>query len=424
MVNLYPHQEDVLNKTKDFGSVAYYLDMGLGKTFVGSEKMMEIGNITNLLVCQKSKIDDWIAHFEDNYNYAVFDLTVKAELWEFLKFDKPKIGVINYELIFRRPELRKLKDFTLMLDESSQIKNEKAKRSKFILKLDSKNNILLSGTPVSGKYEEIWSQARLLGWNISKDAFEKNYLITKKFDYGIGFPIKRVVGYKNVDRLKRKLRDNGAVFMKTDEVMDLPDQVNQVIYVDNTLKYEDFITDRIVEVEGEELVGNSTLARLLYQRKLASEYNPNKLGAFKDLLESTSDRVVVFYNFNNELNKLYEVCKDLKRPMSIINGSVKSLKAYEEENDSVTLIQYQAGAMGLNLQKANKIVYFSLPLSSELMEQSKKRTHRLGQKETCFYYYLITRNSIDKKIYNVLGERRDYTNKLFEEEEWHSSLRG
>ena len=103
--------------------------------------------------------------------------------------------------------------------------------------------------------------------------------------------------------------------------------------------------------------------------------------------------------------------------MSIINGSVKSLKAYEEENDSVTLIQYQAGAMGLNLQKANKIIYFSLPLSSELMEQSKKRTHRIGQKETCFYYYLLTRNSIDKKIYRVLGERRDYTNKLFEEEE-------
>src|SRR5699024_10268269 len=138
---------------------------------------------------------------------------------------------------------------------------------------------------------------------------------------------------------------------------------------------------------------------------------------FKDLLESTSDRVIVFYNFNNELNKLYEVCKDLKKPMSIINGSVKSLKAYEEENDYVTLIQYQAGAMGLNLQKANKIVYFYWPLSRELKEQSKKRKHRIGQKETCFYYYLLTRNSIDKKIYRVLRERRDYTNKLFEEEE-------
>jgi len=68
------------------------------------------------------------------------------------------------------------------------------------------------------------------------------------------------------------------------------------------------------------------------------------------------------------------------------------------------------------LQKANKIIYFSLPLSSELMEQSKKRTHRIGQDKTCFYYYLITENSIDERIYKVLEQRKDYTNKLFEEE--------
>lgn len=417
MVNLYPHQEEVLNKTKDFGAVAFFMDMGLGKTFVGSEKMMGIGNINNLLVCQKSKIDDWIAHFEDNYNYAVFDLTKDGEFWEFFKYDKPKVGVINYELIFRRPKIKTLKDFTLMLDESSQIKNEKAKRSKFILKLDSKNNILLSGTPVSGKYEEIWSQARLLGWNISKDTFEKNYLITKKFDYGIGFPIKRVVGYKNVERLKRKLKDHGACFMKTDEVMDLPEQVNQIISVDNTVYYYNFLKDRIIDVEDEELIGNSSLARMLYQRKLASEYNENKLESFKDLLDSTNDRLIVFYNFNNELEKLKDICISLKKPISVINGSVKDLNNFNNCEDSVTLIQYQAGAMGLNLQKANKIIYFSLPLSSELMEQSKKRTHRIGQKKTCFYYYLITRNSIDEKIYEVLKQRRDYTNKLFEESE-------
>ena len=71
--------------------------------------------------------------------------------------------------------------------------------------------------------------------------------------------------------------------------------------------------------------------------------------------------------------------------------------------------------MGLNLQKANKIVYFSLPLQSELFEQSKKRIHRIGQEKTCFYWYLITKNSVEEQIYQTLKERRDYTNKLFEE---------
>lgn len=56
-----------------------------------------------------------------------------------------------------------------MLDESSMIKNEKSNRSKFILGLNAENVILLSGTPTGGKYEELWSQLHLLGWNISKN---------------------------------------------------------------------------------------------------------------------------------------------------------------------------------------------------------------------------------------------------------------
>ena len=69
--------------------------------------------------------------------------------------------------------------------------------------------------------------------------------------------------------------------------------------------------------------------------------------------------------------------------------------------------------MGLNLQKANKIIYFTPPLSSELYEQSKKRIHRIGQNKTCFYYNLIVENSIEKTIYATLKKRMDYTDALF-----------
>ena len=72
-------------------------------------------------------------------------------------------GVINYELTFRRKILKTLSGFTLMLDESSLIQNENAKRSKFILGLNPDNVILLSGTPTGGKYEKLWSQCRKSG---------------------------------------------------------------------------------------------------------------------------------------------------------------------------------------------------------------------------------------------------------------------
>ena len=62
-VQLMPHQTDVLNRTEEYNHVAYYLDMGLGKTFVGSEKLWELNNLVNIVVCQKSKVDDWLDHF-------------------------------------------------------------------------------------------------------------------------------------------------------------------------------------------------------------------------------------------------------------------------------------------------------------------------------------------------------------------------
>lgn len=420
MVTLFPHQKQALEMTSSQNRVAYYLDMGLGKTFVGSEKMRELGAKVNLVICQKSKIQDWCDHFKENYQCEVVDLTT-------LKIDKFEsfihlceviphtiVGIINYDLIFRRPALAKLRDFTLILDESSLVQNETSKRSKFILKrLKPENVILLSGTPTGGKYEKLWSQCQLLGWNISKTAFWNTY-VKYHFEDFDGFPVKIIDGYKNVERLKRKLREQGAVFMKSNEVFDLPQQIDTNLHCTVSKEYRKFHKDAIVKFDNQEFVGDTSLTKMLYERMLCGFANKEKLNLFKDLLSSTDDRLIVFYNFQNELMKLSEIVIDSDRPLSIVNGDTKDLSAYENFENSVTLIQYQAGAMGLNLQKSNKIVYFTPPLSSELFEQSKKRTHRIGQERTCFYYYLICKNSIETKIYSALKMRRDYTERLFE----------
>lgn len=374
----------------------------------------------NLVVCQKSKVEDWVQHFREHYRYKFFDLTKPKEFGEFHGMVVGErfsiVGVINYDLIFRRPELAKLKDFTLMLDESSLIQNEMSKRSKFILrKLNPTNVILLSGTPTGGRYEKLWSQCRLLGWKITKTAFWDTY-VNYHFDDSNGFPLKVIDGYKNVDRLKRKLREYGAVFMKSEEVFDLPAQIDNKIYVNVTKEYRKFKKDSIVEYDSQEFVGDTTLTKMLYERILCGFANKEKLNAFRDLLDSTNDRLIVFYNFQNELLALSNILIEHERPFSIINGSTKDLSAYENSEDSVILIQYQAGAMGLNLQKANKIIYFTPPLSSELFEQSKKRIHRIGQERSCFYYYLTCRSSIEEKIYKTLAMRRDYTERLFEDD--------
>ena len=376
----------------------------------------------NLVICQKSKVQDWVDHFTEHYSYKVFDLTKPKQMGDFFGMVQGQrftaIGVINYDLAWRRQDLLCLHNFTLILDESSLIQNQVTNRTGFILRLDPANVILLSGTPTGGKYENLWTQIHLLGWDISEKVYNAHYVNWKQIF--VGGAVHKIVDkenpYRNVERLKQKMREHGSVFMKTEEVFDLPEQNFIQVNVPVTKEYKKFKRDRLVTVDGVEFVGDSILSYRLYQRQLCTAYNPNTVEAFRDLLHSTQDRLIVFYQFNCELVELKAACNDLERPYSMVNGSIKDLSNYEQESNSVTLVQYKAGAMGLNLQKANKIVYFSLTEEAELFEQSKKRIHRIGQEKPCFYFMLICQNSIeDQEILPTLNIRKDYTDELFKE---------
>ena len=214
-----------------------------------------------------------------------------------------------------------------------------------------------------------------------------------------------------------KLREHGAVFMKTEECFDLPEQTFIPVTIETTKEYRKFKRDSIITIQTDEkeveLIGDTTLTKMMYSRMLCGQYNKDKLQSFKDLVESTQDRLIVFYNFNEELNQLKKVAESLERPVSEVNGHVKDLDAYENEDDSITFVQYQAGAMGLNLQKANKIIYFTPTCSGEQWRQSLKRVHRIGQQKHCFYYQLMCKGSIEEDIYQALQMGVDYTDELF-----------
>ena len=424
-MKLYEHQRRALELTKDFNRCAYYVDMGGGKTFIGTQKMLDLGRNINLLVCQKSKVRDWVEHFRDYTDLTVFDATSarkdekRAYYYGFwMNFDAgnrvvPSVIVINYDLMWRRPELLKLTGFTLMLDESSLIQNHTAKRTKFVLKMKPENVILLSGTPTSGRYERLWTQMHLLGWPISRKLYEQQYVIWDYIeDYNTGYRIPVVRGYKNIPRLKERMREYGCIFIKTEEFgIDLPDQQDITVRVPASAEYKRFMKARVVTVEDRELVGGHTLTARMYARMLCGHFNKAKLKAVADLIDSTEDRIIIFYNWTAELRVLKGI---IDRPLSVVNGDTKDLQAYETQDNSVTLIQYQAGAHGLNLQKACRIIYFTLPESYELYAQSRKRIHRIGQDRKCFYYLMLCEGSIEERILKTLHRREDYNDRLFQ----------
>lgn len=417
-MGLFKYQEDALERVEGKRDCAFYHDMGLGKTFTGAEKLMRDHCWARaLVVCQKSKVCDWVSHFKVNYPEAdTLDLTSKAGGEAFLTEEGDcVVGVINYDLIWRRPELLRLTCFSVMFDESSLLQNPQSKRTKTAMRLAGRANsvILLSGTPTDGKYERLWTQLNMLGWHIDERLFWRQYVDTE-VDMSEGFPITKVVGYKNEERLVRKMKEHGCDFLKTEDVLELPEQNFIRVQVPATPEYRRFKRDHIVKAFGQEFVGDTTFGFMTAARMLAGAYSKPKLKAFADLIDGTSRRVVVFYNFKTELDLLEQVLCQRERPYSVVNGDSHDLKAFSANTDGIVLVQYQAGAMGLNLQAATICVYYTPPLASSLFEQSKKRIHRVGQHEACTYYELVSTGTIEEQVYQTLAKRQDYTEKLFE----------
>lgn len=427
-MGLFAYQQAALDRVKDKRACAFYHDMGLGKTFTGAEKLMsdKCWHLA-LVVCQKSKVADWVDHFRSHYDIDVLDLTTQygMEMFEMSMDysdvpdpfgDMPDaVGVINYDLLWRRPNLQALKCFALMFDESSLLQNKSSKRTKAAMKLAPRANelILLSGTPVDGKYERLWTQLNMLGWRIDEKLFWRQY-VESETTMREGFPITKVTGYKNEERLVRKMKELGCDFLKTDDVIDLPDQRFIRIDVPMSEYYRKFAKTNVITAFGRDFVGDTVFGDLTAKRQLAAAYSRAKLEAFGDLLDGTSKRLVVFYNFDVELEGLTAELEKRYRSYGVLNGKAHDLSPFFDTDDGVALIQYQSGAMGVNLQQADTCVYFSPPLASSLFEQSKKRIHRVGQDKPCTYYELVSKGTVEEKIYNTLAMRRDYTEKLFE----------
>ena len=420
-MQLFDYQRSALDRLRGRKRVAFYHDMGLGKTFTGAQKLLDETQGHSLVVCQKSKVADWVDHFNENTPATAIDVTNDKGYTHMLYVlarpeDYPQtVFVINYDRIYRRWDLTDTRWGGIIFDESSLLQNEKSKRTKAALKISQLTDvlILLSGTPTDGKYERLWTQLKMLGWKISKSMYWKQY-VDYHVDTRQGFPIVTVRGYKQVDRLVSKMHDLGCDFLKTDEVLDLPEQTFVTVSCKQMPELIKFRRDGIVTMpDGTEIVGDSTFAALSGERMLAGALSKYKLDALKSILEGTSERVVVFYNFKAECDLIADLCELLQRPHCEINGYTHDLTRFERDG-CVCIVQYQAGAMGLNLQKARYTVYYSPTLSSSLFEQSKKRVHRVGQTQACTYYKLLTVGSVEFDIYKNLDMRRDYTDALFE----------
>ena len=135
-MELYKHQRQVLEQIKNKNKCALYLDMGLGKTFVASEKMIELDEKLTIIVCPKSVVDTWENHIKIYYpEYQVFKYKLPEEL------PNKTVIIINYDLIWRRQEFKKLKE-VLDLQVGDIVRLDRAADDTILVSVDGRERYI------------------------------------------------------------------------------------------------------------------------------------------------------------------------------------------------------------------------------------------------------------------------------------------
>ena len=443
MIKLYRHQEIALSFMRSNNFFALFMEQGTGKTIPSLCRILDLlksGKIeTALVVAPKSALGAWERDIE------LFNELDREIL-------RDAITLINYDKVWRGEEKSPYyKPYgCIILDEAHSIKNRTSRRSKFLLKVATMSDYryILTGTPIgNGQLENIWSLycfmdpylergrvysgifKRYLEENASGEykgsyiEFEKRYCIVNMYH--------KPSSYINVKELQNIINEHSYRVKKVD-CLDLPDKLpDEIIQVELKEKalYKRLATESaLLEYE---ILAENPLSRMIKLRQLASghiktedgiiEVKSEKLEILKELIEGYEDdkKLVIFAEFKYSIGKIAELLKKQKIKFVVLDGDQKNKtiwrKFQKDKTIRIIVCQYQTASAGIDLFASDTIIYYEPTLRSNILEQSRDRIHRTGQKNKCSYIHLITKRTIEVNIYKALAGYSDFSEKLFTE---------
>lgn len=495
---LFDYQKNIVDNFKDKKSFGLFLDMGLGKTIL-SLALAEKNNCNKVIVItiNSKAIEDesvkgswlWWAKSSD-INYSFCNKHNKS--FSFLTNNNDLL-IINYESLFvrKKDELKKhsdvklnpiFKEFiksckdknvALILDESHKVKNLESKTTKSVLSLKRQLLLrskslyiyLLTGTPFTQGYIDLYAQLKILGYPDTKGNFKERFCEMGNVPGLLGWQ-QPIVGYKNIEELFDMVH-HYAITIETNSVLKLPEQIFKVIpqktshsfkmytyekaypsdiLYENSLhtlklpdisKYEN-VTKKVnnpyyanIDFPKTEWLGLTSGVFHLRARQLSIGFNGNsenyiwydksRLNSLEEFLENNIDNYIIFYNFTPELFEIYSICEKLGYNIDIYCGEIKSEHFYEQYEKNPTLnnrkniliANFASGSTGKNWQAYNKVIIFSLPTYDDYA-QGIKRVHRPGQTKPVFYYIFQSNNWLDTSMKEALDNKQNYSNDMFE----------
>jgi superfamily II DNA or RNA helicase len=311
----------------------------------------------------------------------------------------------------------------VILDESQAIKNIDTQTSKAVLLLKAQRRLALSGTPVENHLGELYALFRFLNPAMfgSEGEFNRSYAI----------PIHQHDDKDAARELRRKIYPFILRRLKRDVLKDLPDKIEQTLYVDMSAEqrrlydarrrfYHETIKRRIAE-DGMHASRFFILEALLELRQVATIPEEKSEGAVVSpkremLVESVQDAVLNGHKalvFTNFLAAVDLLAADLEHrgigylTMTGATGNREALvRQFQTRDDiKVFLMTLKTGGLGLNLTAADTVFIFDPWWNTAAEAQAVDRTHRIGQDRTVFTYRLIVRDSVEEKIVR-LQERK------------------
>jgi SNF2 family DNA or RNA helicase len=400
-------------------------DMGLGKTiqsiaFLLSElpRIREAGSPA-LIVCPASLTFNWLNElkkFAPDIHAVVMEGSKEARGGILEDLSGVDVLITSYPLLRRDAEAFADLEFSiLILDEAQAIKNHATQTAQSVKEIRARHRFALTGTPVENRLEELWS--------IFDAVFPELFLSRRRFLE------------LSPEQVARKVRPFLLRRRKTDVLKELPEKIETVqtseltqeqkkLYIAYLARLQQEAIRRIREDGFQKsrmhiLAGMTRLRQLCCHPALFVEGYEGGSGKLEQLLEivescrESGKRMLVFSQFTGMLGIIRGELERLGTSFFYLDGQtpgkerVDMCRRFNEGEGELFLISLKAGGTGLNLTGADTVLLFDLWWNPAVEQQAADRAHRIGQKNVVQVIRLVTRGTIEEKMYELQQRKRD-----------------
>lgn len=427
---LYPYQKEGILFAAKAGRCLIADEMGLGKTpqALGVAELFkkEFGVGSVLIVCPTSLKYQWKSEIERFTGHSARVIEGNARERQ-KQYDAEEFyKIISYHIVGADlAAINKMEPDVVILDEAQRIKNWNTQTAQQVKKIESKYAVVLTGTPIENKLEELYSIVQFI--DVFKLGPLHQFLETHQIRDAAG----KVVGYKELNHIKTLLVDIVIRRTKKEVMAELPGRTDKHLFVPLTKPQADLhadFLDRVARLVNKwkrfgfldekdrlrllkalncmRMVADSTY--ILDQETRHDTKITELMSILDNLFSTDGDKAVVFSQWERMTRLAKAELENRKMGFAYLHGGVPSrdrkalLDNFHQDPSCRVFLSTDAGGVGLNLQCASLIVNLDIPWNPAVLEQRIGRIHRHGQKRNVNVINLISRNSIEERLLEVL----------------------